>query len=284
MSVGLSLGVIVLAVMTFLLLQRSRRLEREQWQQQLQLEQALSDKHQAQQADKAKSDFLSRMSHELRTPLNAIMGFSQLLKYAKQVDEEHERKVDHILDASDHLLELIDELLDMSRIESGQLKMNMELVDVIPLVDESVQLVRTQAIEHDISLQTDMPAEMMVYADKQRLKQVILNLVNNGVKYNRQGGRVEVRIGKRNTSEVGIAITDTGSGIDEEDINRLFRPFERLHHDASAMQGTGLGLVICKDLMELMHGRIEVESTPDEGSTFTLIVSAEERKSHVSMA
>ena len=123
----------------------------------------------------------------------------------------------------------------------------------------------------------------MVYADTQRLKQVILNLVNNAVKYNRPNGKVEIRAGGNSEHEVRISIADTGPGIGQEDIDRLFMPFERLHQGSGKTQGTGLGLVICKDLMELMNGRIEVESEPDKGSMFTLILSAVERKNHVSM-
>jgi PAS domain S-box-containing protein len=228
-----------------------------------------SARAQADRANRAKSEFLSRMSHELRTPLNAILGFGQLLEM-DGLEEEHAESVRQILKGGRHLLDLINEVLDIARIESGRMKLSLEPVILADALQETVDLIRPLAREQRIELRTEdpCPADTLVKADRQRLKQVMLNLLSNAVKYNREGGTVTVRCldvaGGRWRVEVG----DDGPGIRPELLERLFVPFERLGAETSAVQGTGLGLALSKGLMEAMDGTLGVKSTPGQGSTF----------------
>ena len=224
----------------------------------------------ARAASRAKSDFLSRMSHELRTPMNAILGFAQLLELG---DEGHERSenVDHILKAGQHLLGLINEVLDISRIESGRLHLSVEPVDACAVSEEIVDLVRPLAEERRVGVQVDRPSDLptWIMADHQRLKQVITNLLTNGVKYNRPGGQVTISF-EMLVGYLRIAVRDTGVGIERDKIGRLFDPFDRLDADLSGIEGTGLGLTISRSLAEAMGGSLTVESFVGQGSTFWL--------------
>jgi PAS domain S-box-containing protein len=233
-------------------------------------EQRLRDaREEAERASRTKSEFLSRMSHELRTPLNSILGFAQLL----QMDElpaEQSEAVDHILRAGRHLLDLIDEVLDIARIESGQLEVMMTAVPVPDIVNDAVELTRHMAGSADVSVRVaiDPDSEIRVSADRQRLLQVLLNLLSNAVKYNRAGGTVDVSCETRAADRVRLVVTDTGRGIPAEDVDRVFAPFDRMGAAQSGIEGTGVGLALSQHLVQRMGGRIGFESTPDVGSSF----------------
>jgi nitrogen-specific signal transduction histidine kinase/CheY-like chemotaxis protein len=238
-----------------------------------QLEQEIAERRRAEveadRANRAKSDFLSRMSHELRTPLNAILGFGQLLEMRASQPRERE-SVEQILKGGRHLLGLINEILDISRIESGRLPLSTEPVEVSEAVCRVVELARPLAAERGVTFHTEDAAcdGRYVLADSQRLQQVLLNLVSNGIKYNRDGGGVTIACGAAAAGRLRISVTDTGSGIPAELQSRLFRPFERLGVETPGVEGTGLGLALTKGLVEAMAGTIGLESTPGQGSTF----------------
>jgi signal transduction histidine kinase/ActR/RegA family two-component response regulator len=231
----------------------------------------------AQENSRAKSEFLSRMSHELRTPLTAILGFGQLLEMS-DLDAADADAVHHILTAGNHLLSLINDVLDISRVEAGRLLLSIEPVGVQPLVDEVFTLLQTMARERKVTLErsSKLPAGLLVRADNQRLKQVLLNLVSNAIKYNREGGTVRLSCQGVDDAHVSIRVTDTGPGIPKEKCHRLFQPFDRLDADQSGIEGTGLGLALSKQLMEAMGGTIDVESRVGEGSTFVLSLPRDE--------
>jgi PAS domain S-box-containing protein len=218
-------------------------------------------------ASRAKSDFLSRMSHDLRTPLNAILGFAQILQMDALTPEQTEG-VQQILRGGGHLLDLINEVLDIARIEVGQLSLSPEPVPVEEAVTHVVSLVRPLATRRRITVTTDKDAEgLHVRADRQRLNQILVNLVSNAVKYNRDGGSVHVSWQCRGDL-VRILVRDTGPGIPADKKMRLFQPFERLGAEQSTVEGTGLGLAVSKGLTEAMGGRIGLDSEIDAGSTF----------------
>jgi PAS domain S-box-containing protein len=227
-------------------------------------------KLEAERANRAKSDFLSRMSHDLRTPLNAILGFAQLLEMDGLKPEQQE-SVHHILKGGAHLLDLINEVLDLARIEAGHLSLSPEPVAVLELVQETVALVgplaARRAITFDVNAITDCEIRY-VMADRQRLNQILMNLLSNAVKYNRVGGRVRVTCEDAADGRVRIKVADTGAGIPPEKLALLFQPFERLGADQTAVEGTGLGLALSKALAEAMDGSLGVESEVDRGSTF----------------
>lgn len=228
----------------------------------------------AERANRAKSEFLSKMSHELRTPLNAILGFAQLLELDSLSDEQKDW-VNEVSKAGHHLLDLINEVLDIARIESGNLRLSVEPVDAILLVRESISLMAPLASEEniDVSLRLNGVSESGTYvmADRQRLKQVLLNLIANAIKYNKQGGNVEVTFeptpdGQRLMTHVA----DSGQGIPAAGIAELFSPFERLGAEGSKVEGTGLGLALSKGLIEAMGGEISVETRLGQGTTLSI--------------
>jgi len=225
----------------------------------------------ADRANRAKSEFLSRMSHELRTPLNAILGFGQLL----EIDELSPEQLDgvrQILGGGRHLLDLINEVLDISRIEAGRMSLSIEPVPVAQILHEAVDLVRPLIDQRGIRL--EMPpagrCERHVLADRQRLKQIVLNLLSNAVKYNRREGTVAVSCQETARPGLRIAVRDTGHGIAPDKLERLFTPFDRLGAEESTEEGTGLGLALAKKLAEVMGGTMGVESAVEVGSTFWL--------------
>jgi PAS domain S-box-containing protein len=226
-------------------------------------------KEAAECANAAKSEFLSRMSHELRTPLSAILGFGQLLEMDGRAPEEADN-IDQILKAGHHLLGLINEVLDISRIEAGRLDLTIQSFHVSEVVEEALALVRPLAAERDVAL-GNLVCDRSVLIDRQRFKQVVLNLLSNAIKYNRQGGRVTLAAEETEGGKLRLAITDNGLGIAAADTCKVFTAFERLGV-AAKVEGIGLGLVISKRLVELMGGRIGVESAPGEGSTFWIEV------------
>jgi PAS domain S-box-containing protein len=226
----------------------------------------------AEQASKAKSDFLSRMSHELRTPLNSVLGFSQLLEM-DDLPDHHGEAVSHIMRAGRHLLNLIDEVLDIARIESGNLELLMEPVAIRQILGDAIDLARPLAERGGISIVSDLelcPGTVHVHADRQRLLQVMLNLLSNAVKYNRSTGRMGVAVEALSPDRVRITVTDTGNGIRTEDLDRVFEPFDRLGAETSGVEGTGVGLTLSKYLVERMGGTIAVYSKVGEGTTFTV--------------
>ena len=226
---------------------------------------ALAD---AEQANRAKSEFLSRMSHELRTPLNAVLGFGQLLQ-ADGLDGSRRTYVDQILNAGRHLLGLVDEVLDIARIESGFLRLSIEPVAIEELLHDAIDLVRPSAISAGLTIRIERgPSNVHVRADRLRLRQVLLNLLSNAIKYNSNGGEVVVATERRAPRTIRVSITDKGPGITPDGLSKLFEPFERLEADATAVQGTGLGLALARDLTKLMGGSIGVESSLGAGSRF----------------
>lgn len=229
-------------------------------------------KKEADEANQAKSDFLSRMSHELRTPMNAILGFAQLLEMGK-LDEKQIKSVNHILNSGQHLLNLINEVLEITRIEAGKISISLEPVNIINVFRDVIETLTPAANARNIQLINvlDGKESFFIKADKQRVKQVIINLVNNAIKYNRTGGWVKlsaVELSVKENAFIKICIADTGPGIDPVHLKKLFTPFERIGAENSAVEGTGLGLAVVHQYTALMGGICGVESTPDEGSVF----------------
>jgi len=239
------------------------------------LEAASRDKAAAEAASRAKTEFLSRMSHELRTPLNAVLGFSQLLEMAREpaLAEPHRRHVRLIRDAGEHLLSMIGDLLDLTRIESGQLALQTETVSLAPAVEESLALVQAQADAAGLHIRNQLAPAHRVLADRTRLKQVLLNLLSNAVKYNRPGGSVTLSA-RTEGPLMRLDVSDTGVGIADPHLRRLFEPFQRGAHATSAIEGTGIGLAVSRSLAQSMGGRIEVSSRHGEGSVFSLLLPA----------
>ena len=230
-------------------------------------ESLLAAKIQAEESNKAKSEFLSRMSHELRTPMNAILGFSQILEMLSLTDEQTSF-LKEITDAGDHLLTLISELLDLSRIESGRLSVEPENQDIASVVQQAINITHQIISERNITLSNNCSSDEIVYADPTRLKQVFVNLLSNAAKYNKKNGSINISCEQQNNNMLRVTITDTGTGIRQEQLPDLFIPFERLDAKYSAIDGAGIGLAITKQLIELMSGHIGVESVYGEGTTF----------------
>ena len=218
-------------------------------------------------ADLAKSEYLSRMSHELRTPLNAILGFAQLLEM-DELREDQQESLGYILSAARHLLALINEVLDIAAIEAGRLTLSLEPVWVADVVSETVSLIRPLADQQGILLVSPArTCDAHVLGDRQRLKQVLLNLLSNAVKYNRPAGSVHLTCEHVN-GRLRVKVADTGPGIPAEALERLFVPFERLGSEHGTVEGTGLGLPLSKRLADAMGGSLELETIPQQGSTF----------------
>ncbi len=223
----------------------------------------------AEEANRSKSEFLSRMSHELRTPLNAVLGFAQLLETDDLTEPQHD-SVKQILTGGRHLLDLINEVLDITRIETGTFQLSPEPVLAEDVLDEVLQLTRPLAASSSIQLAQGATADgsTHVLADRQRLKQILLNLVSNAVKYNRPGGTVIVSCERVDPSSLRLKVHDSGPGIRAEHLDLLFTPFERLGAEQTSVEGTGVGLALSRRLAEAMGGTLDVETTFGQGSTF----------------
>jgi signal transduction histidine kinase/ActR/RegA family two-component response regulator len=239
------------------------------------VEEELTRRREAEHDYQARSEFLSRISHELRTPMNSILGFAQLLEM-DDLTEAQQENVALISKGGHHLLQLINEVLEISRIESGNLTVSVEPVHVESTVAEVLDLVRPLAAEHGVTLQNDLgeDSDHHVAADHQRLKQVLLNLLSNGIKYNRPNGSVRISLEALSTERVLILVTDTGRGIAEDKLAQVFSPFDRLGAEQTTIEGTGLGLTLSKHLVEAMGGTLGVESEPWIGSTFIVGLAA----------
>ncbi|HUX42904.1 MAG TPA: PAS domain S-box protein [Rectinemataceae bacterium] len=232
----------------------------------------MRSREEAVRANKVKSEFLSSMSHELRTPMNAILGFGQLLERDRSLGESQLDFIDEIMKAGRHLLDLINEVLDLSKIEAGKVDLSPEPVVYRDLIDEAVSLVAPLASRRAIEISKEIAADPTVIADRLRLKQAIVNLLSNAVKYNRDRGSVRIRL-SQSGGWARLEVIDSGYGIPEGRMAELFAPFSRLGRDGSDIEGSGIGLHISKRLIELMGGRIGAKSQEGSGSTFWIELS-----------
>lgn len=237
---------------------------------------------------KTKSDFLANMSHELRTPLNAIIGFSELMKQRVpgELNKKQETYVDDILMSAKHLNELINDILDLSKVEAGKTELVQEKLPVHQAINEGLTLVKEKAVNQKVNLNVELaPGLEFIVADKQRFRQILYNLLSNAVKFSKpEGGEVTVSTMKA-SDMAQISVSDTGIGIKEEDMGKLFRTFQQLDMSMSRKYGgTGLGLAITKQLVELHGGRIWAESRYGEGSTFTFLLPIVAKNEPIDMA
>ncbi|MEO7151521.1 MAG: CHASE domain-containing protein [Burkholderiaceae bacterium] len=239
----------------------------------LRLQDAENARDVAEAANQAKSEFLSRMSHELRTPLNAMLGFAQLLEMDRRNPlAPHQRQwIAQVQRAGWHLLEMINDVLDLSRIESGNLRLQHEALNLTEIVNSAVAMTAASAEQRGIALRLDLaPGASTVLGDATRILQILINLLSNAVKYNHDGGRIDVASRLRGSDAVEIVVADTGLGMTSEQLAGLFQPFNRLGRERSAQEGTGIGLVVSLRLAELMGGALEARAQPGAGAAFTL--------------
>ncbi|MDX2368365.1 MAG: ATP-binding protein [Colwellia sp.] len=228
-------------------------------------------KVEAECANNEKSKFLSRMSHELRTPLNAIMGFGQIfaLDFRGVLNKEEKDNIQQILHSGEHLIQLINGILDLAYIESGQTELHIEDVNLLKLLNDSQSSLDVLANTRGIDIRIDdVKEDQFICADYLRIKQVLLNLISNAIKYNRDNGLVTITAEEITKDKLRISISDIGHGIPANKLSELFKPFSRLGAELTSIEGTGIGLVVCTDLVTLMGGAIGVESSVGEGSTF----------------
>ncbi len=225
----------------------------------------------AEAAHRAKNEFLSRMSHELRTPLNAMLGFSQLLEADRDppVSARQRGWVQHIQQSGWHLLEMINDALDMSRLEADDIRVDLSAQPLAPILADSLAMVETQRQRRQVEVHLELEDDLQqVMTDATRLRQILTNLLSNAIKYNREGGQVWLRAQRTPVGNVALSVTDTGAGLTEAQRAQLFQPFNRLGREAGGIEGTGLGLVITKRLVERLGGQLEVVSAPGQGSSF----------------
>jgi PAS domain S-box-containing protein len=233
-------------------------------------EEALRDKQAAELANRAKTEFLSRMSHEMRTPLNAVIGFAQLLKLQQSPSVTNRPTyADHILQAGQHLLALVNDVLDLQQVEEGRVSLNIAPVALAELAARCTELLAPMAQARGVTCTnavTEAAAQRRVWADKQRLRQVLLNVASNAIKYNRPGGHMRISVEPAGDERLALLVEDNGYGMTSEQMSRLFQPFERLGRETSAIEGTGLGLIIARGLIQEMGGSLAVASRPGVGT------------------
>lgn len=235
----------------------------------------------AEKANQAKSDFMRSMNHELRTPLNAIMGFSQILLLADNMTTEQSEQLTEINHAGKHMLKLINDMQDISRIESGQVELQIETISLAEILHDCLAFTSPLADKRHIKIELldSVFNDCFVHADKTRLKQVILNLLTNAIKYNTENGSVSIHCSQTGDRHIRISITDTGQGFTTEQLAMLYQPFNRLGAENTEIEGTGIGLAISKKLIEIMDGDIRVETNPGFGSTFSIDLPGAEDQS-----
>lgn len=253
------------------------------------LEAAAREAHAAAEAaSAAKSEFLSSMSHELRTPLNAILGFAQLLRRDKKspLSERHKDRVEQILQGGEHLLRLIDDILDLSRIESGNVSISREPVDVADVLESLRTTLHAMAAGASLELTIEpVPKDLpLVATDRTRYLQILMNFASNAIKYNRPGGTVAFTASRPDPGTVRVTVTDTGQGIAADKQDKLFQPFQRAGQETGPIQGTGIGLVITKRLAELLEGKVGFESVAGEGSKFWVDMPTHEARQMAAVA
>jgi signal transduction histidine kinase len=241
----------------------------------------------AEAASRAKSEFLSSMSHELRTPLNAILGFAQLLRRDKKepLSDRHKERTDQILKGGEHLLRLIDDILDLSRIEAGGVSISTEPVGVLEVLEEVRKTLEPIAARHGIRVEVEvLPAELpLVAADRTRFIQILMNFGSNAIKYNRPAGKMTFTVSTPRPGHARVAVRDTGMGIPADKQDKLFQPFQRAGQETGPIEGTGIGLVITKRLAQLMQGDVGFRSVSGEGSEFWVDMPVHESGAHSSV-
>lgn len=244
----------------------------------------LLQREKANSANVAKSIFLSRMSHELRTPLNAILGFSELQLRDKKspLTIKQSLRTQKIADAGKHLLSIVNEVLDFSRIETGSIEINLEVTDLAGIIQNSIKLVEGKAASRNVVLSAEATSsKVCVMADNNRLKQILLNLLDNAIKYNKPGGLVLVKVNVLENRRARLSVVDTGYGLQNEDLGDLFIPFSRIGAKENGIDGTGIGLSLCKELVELMGGNIGIDNNADEGCCFWIELPYVEQENNV---
>jgi PAS domain S-box-containing protein len=236
----------------------------------------------AKEANNAKSEFLSSMSHELRTPMNAILGFAQMLEFnpKEPLTETQKESVNHIMKGGQHLLELINEVLDLAKIEAGKMEMSIEDISVKSVLDECLSLIHSMAEDRgiEITVGNSFDETIEIRTDHTRFRQSLLNLITNAIKYNRPNGTVTLDCHETPGAMLHINVADTGNGISENMLDDLFQPFNRLGAENTEIEGTGIGLTITKQIIEAMDGHIGVDTKIGEGSTFWIELPLSERK------
>jgi two-component system cell cycle sensor histidine kinase PleC len=240
-----------------------------------------TEKLRAEAANQSKSEFLANMSHELRTPLNAINGFSEIMMaemFGPLGDDRYRDYAQDILKSGQHLLALINDILDMSKIEAGKMALRFEPVSVAEVAEEAVRLIRGRAEDAGLELSLELAELPDIEADYRAVKQILLNLLSNAVKFTPRGGRVWVRSARAEDGAVQIAVQDSGIGIAAADLARLARPFEQIEsQQAKTQQGTGLGLALSKALLEMHGGVLALESAPGRGTTASFVLPIRQR-------
>lgn len=240
------------------------------------------EKERLEYASKAKSEFLASMSHELRTPLNAILGFSELMKQGitGKLNEKQEHYTDNILSSGKFLLNLINDILDLSKVEAGKIELVIENIHLSSTLDENISLIKERAARRRVNIKKELSPEIeFIEVDKQRFKQVLFNLLDNAIKFSKPDGGLVTITSRKAGDNVEISVTDRGIGIKSEDIEKLFQKFQQINPEISGKYGgTGLGLAICKQMVELHGGKIWVQSKYGEGSKFIFVLPLIRRK------